>query len=226
MEENLSGMQKQIEAWLQKKMPDARDLSVSELQKPGMGLSSETFLFDVRWKEGGGARSLPVVMRSAPHSRGVFPEYDLSLQFRLMKILRERSDVPVAEVLWLEEDPEVIGAPFFLMKKLDGDVPQDFPSYHGSGMYFEATPELRRKMWWGTVDNIVKIHKLDWKALGFDFLGVPGPGTDPVDRQLRYWGHYFPIYKVSKFHLYYFDYFTRYKLLHKLLNVLLHIFSN
>jgi len=107
-----------------------------------------------------------------------------------MQILKKNTDVPVAEMLWLEDDPSVIGVPFFLMKKLEGDVPQDYPSYHGSGMYFEATPETRKKMWWGTLDALVKLHKLDWKGLGFDFVGVPGPGTDPVDRQLSYWGSY------------------------------------
>jgi aminoglycoside phosphotransferase (APT) family kinase protein/putative sterol carrier protein len=190
MSEELSAMQQQLVAWLQIRMPEAGDLAVSELQKPGMGLSSETYLFDVTWKEGVQPRSLPVVMRAAPQSRGVFPEYDLNLQFGIMKILKENTDVPVAEMLWLEEDPSVVGAPFFLMKRLQGDVPPDFPSYHGSGMYFEATPEIRRKMWWGTVDNIVKLHKLDWKALRLDFVGIPGPGTDPVDRQLAYWGSY------------------------------------
>lgn len=183
-------MRERLTAWLRKKIPLARDLAVSDLQRPGMGLSSETYLFDVTWTEDGEVRSLPAVMRAAPQTRGVFPRYDLSLEFRIMKILGEKTDVPVAEMLWLEEDRSVLGVPFFLMKRLVGDVPQDFPSYHGSGMYFEAPPEIRRKMWWGTVDNIVKLHKLDWKRLGLDFLGAPGPGTDPVDRQLAYWGSY------------------------------------
>lgn len=190
MADELSTLRQQLTGWLQTRMPAAKGITISDLQKPGMGLSSETYLFDVTWKEGGQPRSLEVVMRAAPRSRGVFPEYDLSLQFNVMKILRKHSDVPVAEMLWLEEDPSVIGVPFFLMKRLQGDVPQDFPSYHGSGMYFEATPEIRRRMWWGTVDNIVQLHKLDWRGLGLDFVGAPGPGTDPVDRQLQYWGRF------------------------------------
>src|SRR5439155_74330 len=34
------------------------------------------------------------------------------------------------------------------------------------------------------------IHKLDWRALGLELLGPPGPGTDPIDRQLAYWARY------------------------------------
>jgi len=187
MGEDLSAMQGKLTAWIQTKMPEARNLSVSDLQKPGMGLSSETHLFNINWKEAGQSKSVGAVLRSAPRSRGAFPEYDLGLQFRLMKILGENTDVPVAEMLWLEEDPSVLGVPFFLMKKLEGDVPQDYPSYHGTGMYFDATPEIRRKMWWGSLDAMVKLHKVDWRCLELDFIGAPGAGTDPIDRQLAYW---------------------------------------
>jgi len=187
MTQDTSNLQAKLASWIRTKMPDAKSVSLSNFQKPGMGLSSETHLFDINWEEAGKPKSMPVVLRSAPRGRGVFPEYDLGLQFRVMKTLGESTDVPVAEMLWLEEDPSVIGVPFFLMKRLDGEVPQDYPSYHGTGMYFEATPATRRKMWWGAQDAMVKLHKVDWQALGLDFVGVPGGGTDPVDRQLAYW---------------------------------------
>ena len=178
--------QSALTAWLQKKMPQATNLSISDLEKPGMGLSSETYLFDVSWEEAGRRMSKGVVLRAAPRGRQVFPEYDLGHQFRIMQILKG-TNVPVADMLWLEEDPAVFGSPFFIMEKLEGDVPQDYPSYHGSGMYFEATPEHRTKMWWGCLQAIVDIHKLDWKSLGFSFLGVPRDRADAVDRQLVYW---------------------------------------
>ena len=151
-----------------------------------MGLSSETYLFDVSWEEAGRRMSKGVVLRAAPQGGQVFPEYELGHQFRIMQILKG-TNVPVADMLWLEEDPTVFGSPFFVMGKLEGDVPQDYPSYHGSGMYFEATPAHRTKMWWGCLQAIADIHKLDWKSLGFSFLGVPRDTADAVDRQLVYW---------------------------------------
>lgn len=178
-----------LPAWLKTKMPDAKNLNISDLETPGMGLSSETYLFDMSWEESGQQKTKGIVLRAAPRDVKVFPEYEIGHQFNIMRILKD-TDIPVAKMLWLEEDLSVIGSPFFLMEKLEGDVPQDFPSYHGSGMYFEATPEQRTKMWWGTLDNIAKIHKLDWQGLGFSFLGAPGEGTDAVDRQLAYWDNY------------------------------------
>lgn len=189
MEPDLSEIQAKLTAWVQKKMPQADKISISDLNKPGMGLSSETYLFDMEWEESGEKKSMGVVLRAAPWGQGSFPEYDLGLQFRIMKILYP-TKVPVAKMLWLEEDPAIIGVPFFLMEKLEGDVPQDYPSYHGSGMYFEATPEQRAKMWWGCLEAITELHKLDWRNMGIDFLKIPGGGTDPTDQQILYWDNY------------------------------------
>ncbi len=189
--EDMERVKVKLEAWIAKKMPQATKVSITEPQKPGMGLSSETILFDIKWEESGKQKSRPVVLRAAPQGEGVFPKYELSHQFRIMQILKENTDIPVATMLWLEENPDVIGVPFFLMDRLDGEVPQDYPSYHGSGMYYETTPQLRQKMWMGTLNNLAKIHKLNWKKLGFSFLGEPKNPADAIDRQLTYWERYF-----------------------------------
>ena len=134
MAEDMAEIKAKLETWVQQKMPQAQKLSLSDLEKPGMGLSSETLLFDMSWEENGQQLSKGVVLRAAPlGGGGVFPEYQLGHQFHIMRILKD-TNVPVATMLWLEENPSVIGAPFFLMERLVGDVPQDYPSYHGSGM--------------------------------------------------------------------------------------------
>jgi len=191
MAENLTEEKSKLETWVQQKMPQAKNLSLSDLEKPGMGLSSETLLFDIKWEGDGQQVSKGVVLRAAPlGGQGVFPEYELGHQFHIMRILKDTA-VPVATMLWLEEDPSVIGAPFFLMEKLIGDVPPDYPSYHGSGMYFEATPEHRSKMWYGSLEALTNIHKLDWQAMGFSFLGEPTSNADAISMQLDYWDNYF-----------------------------------
>ncbi len=185
-----SELQEKLERWLEKKIPGADSIRVSNLEQPGMGLSSETYLFDLSYQASGGEIATGMVLRSAPPDAKVFPEYQLSHQFRIMRAL-ENTAVPVAKMRWMEEDASVIGAPFFIMERLYGEVPQDFPSYHSSGIFFDASPEQRAKMWWGPLEAMAQLHKLDWKALGLSFLGVPGGGTDAIDRQLRYWENYF-----------------------------------
>ena len=186
---DLSDMQSKLTAWLQKKMPQAQNLSISGMERSGAGLSNETFLFDLRWREAGQHRSEGMVLRCAPRSYPVFPEYDLGKQFRMMECL-QGTNVPVPKVYWLEEDEEVLGTTFYIMGKIDGVIPPEYPPYHSFGVYYDATPQHRAKMWWGSLEAAAKVHKLDWKSLGLSFLGVPKGGTDPLDQQLDYWERY------------------------------------
>ncbi len=183
-------MKSKLVPWLKNKMPQATNLTITDLEKPGMGLSSETWLLDVAWDENGQQKSEGMVLRSAPQDFKVFPDYDLGIQFNIMDRLKD-TNVPVAKMLWMEEDEKIIGSPFYLMERLKGEVPQDYPSYHGSGMFFDATPEQRAKMWWGSLEAMANVHKLDWKSLGISFLDEPKGGIDPIDRQLDYWDRYF-----------------------------------
>lgn len=186
---DLSEIRTNLLTWLQKKMPQAENLSASELERPSIGYSNETFLFELKWQEAGQQKSKGMVLRSAPKSMPVFPEYDLGLQFNIMRLLKG-TKIPVPNVLWLEEDESVLGAHFYLMEQLIGVVPSDVPSYHTGGAYFDATPEQRAKMWWGSLEAMANIHLLDWKGLGIDFISVPGGGTDAVDKRMAYWEDY------------------------------------
>ena len=110
--EDMAQMQTNLVAWIAKQMPQAVNVSITEPEKPGMGFSSETILFDIKWEESGEKKSRPVVLRAAPQGEGVFPEYELGHQFQIMKLLKD-TNIPVANMLWLEEDIAVIDAPFF-----------------------------------------------------------------------------------------------------------------
>mgnify|MGYP001051779286 CR=1 FL=1 len=182
---DLSEAQAKITEWLKGKLPQASNVALTNLERSGAGFSNETFLFDATWKQGRKKVSRGMVLRTPPRSYPVFPEYALKKQFNVMKALGKTS-VPVPKMLWLEEDASVLGSPFYVMAKLRGAVPPEFPPYHTFGVYFNAQPEQRAKMWWGLVENLAKIHKLDWKKQGLSFLGVPQAGTGPVDRQVEY----------------------------------------
>ena len=182
---DVAELQAKITAWLQQKMPKAEKLSVTNLTRSGAGFSNETMLFDTTWKEDGESYSQGMVLRTPPKAYPVFPEYALKKQFEVMRTLG-KANVPVPKMLWLEEDSGLLGSPFYVMAKLKGVVPPEFPPYHTFGLYFNAAPQQRAKMWWGTLENMARVHMLDWSKLGFSFLGVPKPGMGPVDRQLEY----------------------------------------
>ncbi|NQZ99358.1 MAG: phosphotransferase family protein [Myxococcales bacterium] len=184
-----------LEAWLAARMPDARDVHVEGLRKPGAGESSDTQLFELSTTDAttGESRTIAAVLRCAPRKAGPFPDYDLGMQFRVMRGLGRHTDVPVPEALWLEEDPSPLGVPFLVMRAVDGGAPLDFPSYQNAendDLYVRATPETRAHMWERTVDAIARLHAADWTKLGLGAIDGGRPGDDPALAALRYWRHY------------------------------------
>ena len=183
---NESAIHDSLTAWFKKRIDKAQGLSLSPLKQPSTGFSNETYLCEVSFSLEGKARSEEVVVRLEPLGFQIFPEYDLSRQFRIMQCL-SATDVPVPRVRWLEEDRSVLGKVFYVMDRVAGEVPSEIPLYHASGVCFDAGPAQRAGMWWSGVETLARIHSLDWERLGLSFLGVPSPGTGPIDRQLDYY---------------------------------------
>jgi aminoglycoside phosphotransferase (APT) family kinase protein len=79
-------------------------------------------------------------------------------------------------VLAVCDDPTTIGAPFYVMERIAGDVivtsippPLD-------------TPAERRRIGEQLIDSLVEIHAVDWRAAGLEGFGKP---TGYLERQLR-----------------------------------------
>lgn len=182
---DLEQTRKQVLAWLPARLPGATEIDVSELTGPGAtGFSSDTLMFDLRWKEGGREQCRELVLRIEPAGVGIFPDYDVDLQFRVMRALAA-TDVPVPAVLWQEKDPGILGSPFYLMERVAGRIPPDSPPYHGQGWVTEISPAERSSIWWSGLEILARIHGLDWRALGV--LPAPQKGTTPLGAQLDYY---------------------------------------
>ncbi len=186
-ERDLEPTRRRLEAWLRRKLPTAEALRVSGLEAPGNGFSNETLLFDLDWQEAGNARHEALVARLEPAFR-VFPHYDLGRQFRVLELLAD-TPVPVPRARWQEPDPEPLGAPFYVMERVEGRIPPDRPPYHAGGWCAELPPEQRMALWWSGVDALGEIHRLDWRARGFGFLEEDA-GRDPLERQLADYRRY------------------------------------
>ena len=88
--------------------------------------------------------------------RGIFEPYDVIREGEVLRKLAN-SAVPVPRMLGSEPDRGVLGAPFIVMEWVDaphmGIAPDaSFPAF---------------------TTAVVEVHRLDWRALGLEFLGVP-----------------------------------------------------
>jgi aminoglycoside phosphotransferase (APT) family kinase protein len=188
---DLARTREQLLGWLVGKLPDARAIELSELSGPAAtGFSNDTLLFDLAYQQDGRRVSRALVCRIEPTGFGVFPRYDVAQQYRVMRALHG-SRVPVPEMAWLEQDPCVLGAPFFVMERVAGRIPSDNPTYHTSGWVVESSPEERRALWESAVDALAEIHRRDPGALELASLEAPSPGADTASWQLAHWTRYY-----------------------------------
>lgn len=151
------------------------------------GMSSETLLLDVTWTEDGQERRGEYVARVAPAEADVpvFPSYELEHQYDAMRIVGERSDVPVPQVRWMEPTGSVLGTPFFLMDRVEGVVPQDVLPYNfGDNWLHDASVEDQRRLQDSTVEVIAKLHAIPDAQSTFGFLDPQQPGRTPLERNL------------------------------------------
>ena len=109
---------------------------------------------------------------------GPFPRgaHDVLREARIIGALAD-TPVRVPPVIATCDDDSIIGAPFYVMGWVDGQI-VDRPALVEKHL---ATPELRERAAFELVDQIAHLHKLDVDAIG---LGSLGRREDYLDRQL------------------------------------------
>lgn len=169
-------MKQKMEAYLKAKFPQREELSVVEVERMPVGISYETYLFTTSWKEGGSPVSESLVIRMEPEY-GPVPPYDVRPQYEALKAVHG-SGVPVPKVHWLEMDSTVLGRPFFVMDKVDGDA------LYG---VFSREMENREQLTNDYVSILARLHQLDWQNLGISILSVPEHDRQYAENEIARW---------------------------------------
>ena len=174
-----------ISQWLSTMFPSgvAPEITV-ESGVDANGMSSETIILTGRWDEDGQQREQKWVARVAPTAQDVpvFSSYRMDHQFDVIRLVAEKTDVPVPRVRWLEHTGSVLAHPFFLMDYVEGQVPPDVMPYtFGNNWFADAPAERRRELQDSTVDVIAKLHSIPDPEKTFGFL-ADGPGPVPAVR--------------------------------------------
>lgn len=184
-------IEKGLSSWFATQWSDASDVQIKRLKRPEVGASNETLFFDLKWRAEGKTQTRKMVARlgsvSGPQ---VFQVYDLAMQYRIVELLG-KTDVSVPQLYGYENDSSVIGAPFYIMGRLEGKLATENPPYHIDGWLTECTPEERAAIWKSGIESFSKIHKLDWKTNGFEFLHRPQRGNTPLDQELDFYREFY-----------------------------------
>ncbi len=133
----------------------------------GEGHSNVTYLIERGGRE--------FVLRRPPRPPLPPSAHDVLREARLLSALRgTRARVP--DVLAVCEETAVIGAPFYVMEYIPGEV------IVTSVPAALDTPEERRRIGEQLIDALAEIHAVDWRAVGLEGFGKP---TGYLERQLR-----------------------------------------
>jgi aminoglycoside phosphotransferase (APT) family kinase protein len=180
-----------LEAWLSARLPAAREVRITDMQTPSTtGFSAETLMFDACWSEpGAGPCRRRLVAKVAPTGFQIFPEPRFGDEHRLLQAL-SATPVAVPDVHWYEPDSSVLGAPFYVIGRVDGRVPTDVPPYHTDGWVTTIGAAERERMWWSGLEVLAQVHGLDVDALGLRFVDRPGYGPTGLTQRLNYYEHY------------------------------------
>ncbi len=118
------------------------------------------------------------VLRRPPLGAVLATAHDMGREHKILAALA-KTDVPVPPVLGLCTDETVNGAPFYVMRFVDGVVLDQ------ASVVREHVPEAQRMgLGWHVIEVLARLHRVDVDAVG---LGDLGKREAYLDRQLHRW---------------------------------------
>ncbi len=119
-----------------------------------------------------------VVLRRPPLGHVLPTAHDMAREFRVLSALAE-TDVPVPRTFHLCTDEAVLGVVFYVMERCDGHIVRNaFPPGYAD------TDEARRRIGESLIETLVRLHAVDWRAVGLEDFGHP---DGFMARQIRRW---------------------------------------
>ncbi len=117
------------------------------------------------------------VVRRPPMGHVLATAHDMSREFHAMAALAP-TDVPVPAMIALCDDPDVIGAPFYVMEKVNGTPYNRASDLNLLGA--DRTRAITERM----VDTLAALHAVDYTSVGLSEFGRP---EGYLGRQVRRW---------------------------------------
>ena len=121
-----------------------------------------------------------LVLRKQPPGPLLPSAHAIDREYRVQKALAG-SGVPVPDLLFYEDDRDIIGTPFYVMERLAGRVFAD-------GALPGVTPGDRTAMYRSMAEVMARLHQVDFAAIGLADYGRPGNYfARQIARWIRQW---------------------------------------
>jgi aminoglycoside phosphotransferase (APT) family kinase protein len=121
-----------------------------------------------------------LVLRRAPFGHKAKGAHDMVREARVMEALSKVYPY-VPAIVGICEDDSVLGAPFYVMERIEGVIlRRDPPPELG----LDTSPEKARALCLSVIDRLIELHQIDYQAAGLSHLGK---GQGYVARQISGW---------------------------------------
>ena len=128
------------------------------------------------------------VLRRPPHGLKIAKAHDMIREFRVLQALEKAGYTKMPHPISCCEDESIIGAPFFLMEKVEGMIIRNRPPA-------EATEAFFRQLSQSALDVLIELHSLELNDSGLGALGKP---EGYALRQVQGWAERFQKAKTSE----------------------------
>lgn len=177
---DIDTIRKNLETWLQNRLPDAKNLKLEELGFPEeSGESSVSLIL----KATNGGETLRLVCRMKPRVSQCFDEHDIELQYHLMSIVSEYG-IPVPPLLGFEKDTSIVDSDFYVMGFVDGQVPTDNPPYAFGSWVTELNDNERTTMWRNGLEALASIHNINTEKCDIASMPSSAIGISPAQHEI------------------------------------------
>ena len=175
--------------WHENRLPDATDFRISPLRaNRSTGYSSESLMFEISYTNRGQVCTEDSVLRLPPAGGGLFPEYDLARQARVMEYLSS-AGLPAPYPAHHEPDTSWLGSEFIVMPRISGRLPGDY-IYPIKGWLHDAEIEVQSACYGSFVDVLVDLHNIDVNAPDVDVSFLARRGGLGLTAEIGWWSDY------------------------------------
>ena len=133
------------------------------------GFSNLTYLIE--------SESFSYVLRRPPFGNKISKAHDMVREFKILEALEKAGYDKIPKAILCCEDESILGAPFFIMEKVDGLIIRNKRPEHGSADFFMRLSK-------SSIDVLLELHALELTNSGLINLGKP---EGYVARQVAGW---------------------------------------
>lgn len=157
-----------LEAFLRERFPAEREgITLQQFPSGHSNLTYSVLLGDCE-----------MVLRRPPFGTKVKSAHDMGREFRVLSKLHNAYPLAPSVLLYCD-DENVLGAPFYLMERRHGIIIRRDPP---PGMEF--SPQTASRLSESFVDNLARLHGLDYSSIGLAEIGKP---DGYLQRQVTGW---------------------------------------